>query len=137
MTKQEIDRILDAHFEYERNDDLKGVLKTLTDDVIHDVVGWPLGPVQGPDNAKVFYEKLFADLDGTEITTVRRLYGEDFAIDESLVETTAVGMPFGFDGNNRRIAFRLLHVFNFRDGLIERENAWIDFAAIQQQLGQA
>ncbi len=29
---------------------------------------------------------------------------------------------------------RFLHVFDFDDGLISRESAWIDLAAIQQQL---
>jgi hypothetical protein len=29
---------------------------------------------------------------------------------------------------------RFLHIFDFRDGLISREGAWIDLAAIQQQL---
>ncbi|GAB4261449.1 MAG: hypothetical protein Kow0065_11980 [Methylomicrobium sp.] len=134
MTQQEIDRLIDAHFEYERNDDITGVLSTLTEDVVHDVVGWPFGPVQGPEKAKVFYEQLFADLEGTVIHPVRRLYGDDFAVDESQVETIAVGSPFGYEGRGRRLSFRLLHIFNFRDGLIERENVWIDLAAIRQQL---
>jgi len=29
---------------------------------------------------------------------------------------------------------RFLHIFDFADGLISRESAWIDLAAIQQQL---
>jgi ketosteroid isomerase-like protein len=33
------------------------------------------------------------------------------------------------------VSFRILHVFQFRDGKICRENVWCDLAAIQQQLG--
>jgi hypothetical protein len=32
------------------------------------------------------------------------------------------------------ITFRILHVFEFRDGLISRENVWPDTAAIVGQL---
>jgi hypothetical protein len=32
---------------------------------------------------------------------------------------------------------RLLHLFEFDDGLISRESAWFDVGAIQQQLATA
>jgi predicted ester cyclase len=44
------------------------------------------------------------------------------------------GTLMGLPGNSRRITFRILHVFEFKDELISRENAWLDGAAIQQQL---
>jgi predicted ester cyclase len=34
----------------------------------------------------------------------------------------------------RKPAPRFLHIFDFADGVISRESAWIDQAAIQQQL---
>jgi predicted ester cyclase len=46
----------------------------------------------------------------------------------------AIGTFLGLPGNGRRITFRILHVFEFKDGLISRENVWLDGAAIQQQL---
>ncbi|MBE1547443.1 putative ester cyclase [Mycobacterium sp. OAS707] len=47
---------------------------------------------------------------------------------------TVIGSMLGLPGNNRRITFRMLHVFQFRDGLISRENIWLDSAAIVDQL---
>jgi predicted ester cyclase len=41
---------------------------------------------------------------------------------------------YGLAGNDRRITFRVLHIFQFRDGLISRENVWLDSAAIVHQL---
>jgi len=41
---------------------------------------------------------------------------------------------FGLDGRAREIRVRLLHVFDFADGLISRESAWLDVAGLQQQL---
>ena len=40
----------------------------------------------------------------------------------------------GLPGNGRRITFRILHVFDFRDGLVSRAQVWIDSAAIMVQL---
>ena len=37
-------------------------------------------------------------------------------------------------GYGQRISFRLLHVWEFRDGLISRENVWLDGGSIMAQL---
>ena len=51
LTREMMDAKLDEHFGYEARDDVEGVLATLTDDVEHDIVGWPLGPSHGPAEA--------------------------------------------------------------------------------------
>ena len=134
-SKAAMDRVIDEHFGYEARDDVDGVLATLTDDVDHDVVGSPAGPLRGKDQARRFYEHLFADLEQQDVTSTRRYYGDDFVVDESLWRGTAVGNPLGFPGRNRRLEFRILHVFEFAvDGTIRRENVWMDTAAITAQL---
>jgi len=71
------------------------------------------------------------------IETLRRLYGANFMVDESLWRGRAAGRPFGLEGRNRPLEFRLLHVVEFADnGDIARENVWLDLAAIIQQLPQ-
>ena len=133
--QQRFDRMIDRHFRFEAEDDVEGVLSTMADDVEHDVVGYPTGPVQGKLAARGFYDSLFADLSGEKVSTIRRYYGPDFVVDESLWEGTAPGTPFGIPGQGRRLAFRLLHVFDMApDGQIKRENVWLDFASILQQL---
>lgn len=135
LTPEMMDAKLDEHFRFEARDDVEGVLSTLTDDVEHDIVGWPLGPSRGPAQARAFYESLFADLADGQVQNVRRLYGEQFLVDESIWSGTAVGHPFGFEGRGRPLTFRLLHVLEFaQDGRISRENVWVDSAAIAQQL---
>jgi uncharacterized protein len=138
LSPEEMDRSIDQHFAFEARDDVQGVLATLAPDVHHDIVGWPAGPTHGRDNARPFYENLFKDLSESKVETVRRLYGENFLVDESLWRGKAPGKPFGIEGRNRPLAFRLLHVVEFADtGAIKRENVWIDLAAIIQQLPQA
>ncbi len=133
--QQTFDRMIDRHFRFEAEDDVDGVLSTMVEDVEHDVVGYPTGPVRGRSVARGFYDTMFAALSGEKVTTLRRYYGPDFVVDESLWEGTAPGAPFGIPGNGRRLSFRLLHVFEMApDGRIKRENVWLDFASILQQL---
>jgi uncharacterized protein len=69
------------------------------------------------------------------VRCVNRLYGNDFVVDESVVKFKAVGRPFGLEGKGRTAEVRLLHIIEFTsDGMIQRENAWIDMAALMQQL---
>jgi hypothetical protein len=137
LTRAEMDRRIDEHFAFEARDDVEGVLATLSPNVEHDIVGAPTGPTRGRDGARPFYESLFADLSDGKVECLRRLYGEDFLVDESLWRGNAPGRPFGIDGKGRPLEFRLLHVIEFAaDGGIGRENVWLDLAAIIQQLPQ-
>lgn len=137
LSPAEMDRKIDEHFGFEARDDVDGVLSTLAPDVNHDVIGWPGGPVRGRDNARPFYEALFADLADGQVTTLRRLHGDNFLVDESIWRGTAVGRPFGLDGRGRPVEFRILHVIEFtEDGQIRREAVWTDLAAMMQQLPQ-
>lgn len=135
LSREAMDRKIDEHFSYEARDDVAGVLATLAPDVVHDIVGWPGGATLGPEGARGFYEALFADLADGKVTPARRLYGEDFLVDDSVWRGRAPGRPFGIEGANRPLEFRLLHVVEFdAAGDICRENVWVDLAAIQQQL---
>jgi uncharacterized protein len=137
ITRAHMDQAIDEHFGFEARDDVDGVLATLTADVEHDIVGWPAGPTYDRGGARRFYEALFADLGDSRVECLRRLYGDDFLIDESLWRGKAHGRPFGLEGRGRALEFRMLHVLEFTgDGQIKRENVWIDFAAIQRQLPQ-
>ncbi len=132
-----MDQKIDEHFGFEARDDVEGVLTTLAPDVTHDIVGFPAGPTHGRENARPFYETLFADLEKGKVTCTRRLYGDNFLVDESVWEGKAPGRPFGIEGKGRPLQFRLLHVIEFtEDGQIQRENVWVDLAAIIQQLPQ-
>lgn len=130
-----MDEVLERHFAAEAAHDLPGILATLTDDCEHDIVGWPPGPVRGHAAIRPFYERLFQDLKAEKVTPLRRYHGDGFVVDEVLYEATAIGTPFGLPGRNRPVSFRLLHICEFDGGRMSRENVWMDFAAVVQQLG--
>ena len=135
LTRAQMDAKLDEHFGFEAADNVEGVLATLADEVEHDIVGWPTGPVRGREAVRPFYETLFSDLADGEVRSTRRLYGENFMVDDSIWKGRASGRPFGIEGGDRPLEFRLLHLLEFAEtGDIKRENVWIDLAAIQQQL---
>lgn len=137
LTPQQMDEKMDEHFAFEARDDIEGVLATLTEDVEHDIVGWPFGPSRGHDGARKFYEATFHDLSESKVRCVNRLHGHNFMIDESVWTGRAPGKPFGLEGRNRPLEFRLLHVVEFADsGRIKRENVWLDLASIIRQLPQ-
>jgi len=129
----DVDRLVDEHFDAEVRQDLDTLLATFADDVEHDVVG--SGTIShGKPQVEAFYRSLLRDLTFESIETLRRYHGPGFVVDESLVHARATGSPMGFEGGNRPVSFRLLHVFDIEDGRIRRENAWLDSAAIVTQL---
>jgi hypothetical protein len=135
ITRAQMDAKMDEHFAFEAQDDVEGVLATLADHCEHDIVGWPGGPTRGREAPRGFYEILFSDLADGRVETLRRYYGEDFLVDESLWRGRAPGRPFGIEGKGRPLEFRLLHVVEFDEaGDMKRENVWVDLAAIQRQL---
>ena len=137
LTPAQMDAKLDEHFAFEAADDIEGVVATLAPDATHDIVGYPAGPTRGRDAARPFYDQLFADLADGQVRSVKRLYGDHFLIDESVWQGRAPGRPFGVEGRNRPLTFRLLHVLEFTPaGQIQREQVWVDLAAILQQLPQ-
>ena len=132
---QVMDEVLARHYDAEARHDMPALLETLADDVEHDVVGWPGGPNVGHEGLKPFYTQLFADFQTTDVRPLRRYHGDDFCVDEVEYHALAVGRPFGLDGRDRPVHFRLLHICEFADGKMSRENVWLDAASLFQQLG--
>jgi uncharacterized protein (TIGR02246 family) len=134
VTEEELDRLVDEHFRAEEAEDIEGIAATFTEDAEHD--GDTTMRLVGRAAIGDFYRNLFAVVGQHRFTTVRRLYGPDLLVDESDVTAVAHGAPFGLPvvGGGRPIRFRLLHIFEFRDGLISREQAWFDTKEIERQL---
>lgn len=135
MTRQQMDELINRHFGFEAADDVEGVLGSLADEVRHEVVPSPMGEQTDKRGIREFYEMLFADLKGEGVTPLRRLYGEDFVVDETLWNGQITnGRPFLMDGKSGKVSFRLLHIFEVRDDKIASEQVWCDLAALQRQL---
>lgn len=136
MTPAEMDALVADHFRFEATDDVDGVMSTLHDAAVHEVIPSPVGALDDPVRQRAYYELLFDSIKGESAEPLRRYYGDDFLVDETLWHGRIEdGSPFLCPGSSGEVSFRLLHVFEFRDGKIGREQVWCDLAAIQRQLG--
>jgi steroid delta-isomerase-like uncharacterized protein len=134
MDSVEMCDVVARHLRAEGAGDVEGAIAVYTDDIEHDVVGYPGSPHHGKDGARAFYEDLTVNFrtEGEEV--LHRFATDNAVILDQVMTGTVIGSMLGLPGNGRRISFRILHVFEFRDGLVCRENVWLDTAAIAQQL---
>ena len=134
MKPQQMKELTDQHIAAEIAGDTADAVSVYTDDVEHDVVGSPTGPIRGRAAAQGFYDQLVADLDTERMALTREQYGEDFCVVEHECTGVAKGEFMGIPGNGRRVRFRILHVWDFKDGAISREQVWVDGGSIAAQL---
>jgi hypothetical protein len=126
LTREEKDALVDAHFKSEIAGDIDAIVEGFVPGAEHDVAGRPGGPVHGGEAIASFYRELLSQLRLERFETIRRRYGDNHVVDDSILHATALG--------GRSVSVRILHVFDFSEGLISRENAWLDGAALQAQL---
>ena len=130
MSREEMDRVVNEHFGYEARDDVEGVLASLADEVEHDIIPSRDGILDSKEEIRARYESLFAAIKGESVKPLRRYYGDGFLVDESLWKGEVVdGSVFLCDGRSGPVCFRLLHVFELKDGRIARDGAAGDVLA--------
>lgn len=129
-----MDALIDEHIAAESAGDTAGAVAMYTDDVEHDVVGAPHGPLRGVAAAQGFYDFLTTNVVTETMTPTHSYYGDDFCVIEHDFTGRVPGEFLGIPGNDRSVAFRMLHVWEFRDGRISRENVWLDGGSIAAQL---
>ena len=134
MKPKQMKELTDQHIAAEIAGDTADAVSVYTDDVEHDVVGSPTGPIRGRAAAQGFYDQLVADLDTERMALTREQYGEDFCVVEHECTGVAKGEFMGIPGNGRRVRFRILHVWDFKDGAISREQVWVDGGSLAAQL---
>jgi steroid delta-isomerase-like uncharacterized protein len=134
MDREAMQALVSRHLRAEGAGDVDAAISVYTDDVEHDVVGFPGSPHHGKDGARKFYDELTANFrtEGEEV--LHRYVAGDSMILEQKMTGAVIGSMLGLPGHGRQISFRILHIFEFRDGLISRENVWLDSAAIVAQL---
>jgi steroid delta-isomerase-like uncharacterized protein len=134
MEQSEMLELVERHLKAEGAGDVEGAVAVYTDDIEHDGVGFPGAPCTGKDAAREFYRNLTANFRTEGEEPRHRYFSGDSLITEVTMTGTVIGEMLGIPGNGRRISFRVLHVFDFRDDLISREQVWIDSGAIVAQL---
>ena len=137
MDVTEMRAVVDRHLKAEGAGDVEGAVAVYTDDVIHDAVGFPGTPLRGKDAARGFYNFLTANFRTEDEQPLHQFVTDNALVLEQRMTGTVIGELLGIPGNGRTITFRILHVFEFRNGLVSREQVWLDSAAIVEQLTAA
>jgi steroid delta-isomerase-like uncharacterized protein len=126
--------IIDRHFAAENAHDVAATLATYADDLVWDDVGDPACPVYGKDAAAEIYRGIIDAIPDINLASTGRFACGDHVVDESIATGHIQGSFIGIDGGGAPVRFRMLHVFDIRDGLICREQAWFDTAGLFRQV---
>lgn len=134
MDQQDMIALVEQHLKAEGAGDVEGAVAVYSEDIVHDAVGFPGSPRTGKDSAREFYQYLTANFRTEGEQPLNRFFDGDNMILEQNMTGTVIGEMLGIPGRGRQVSFRILHVFGFGDGLINREQVWIDSGAIAAQL---
>ncbi len=126
--------IIDRHFAAENAHDIEATLATYTDDIIWDDVTHPHSPFRGKLAVGEVYGAILQALPDLKIESVTRFGCGDHVVDEGMATGHLFGEFAGLGGHGAPVRFRLLHVFDLRNGLIARENAWFDTGTVRRQV---
>ena len=130
--------LIHTHLDAEGAGDIDTACSVYAEDVEHDAVGFPGAPCFGIDAARGFYTHLTANIRTTGEKPLHQFVTDTGAIVmEAEMSADVIGEFMGIPGNDRNITFRILHVFEFDDSLITREQVWLDTGAIVAQLTAA
>lgn len=130
--------LIHKHLDAEGAGDVETACSVYAEGIEHHAVGFPGAPCFGIEAAKAFYVYLTANVRTTGERPLHQYVTADGAIVmEAEMSADVIGEFMGIPGNGRNITFRILHVFEFDDSLITREQVWLDTGAIVAQLTAA
>jgi hypothetical protein len=134
VSHADLDRLVDGQLRAEHDGDIEAILEPMTDAIVHDVVGATDNPVQGLEAVRRRYHDQLAATVHEQDLPLRRLYGNDFVLDEHVWSGRLTGRAFEIDGHGRWMSHRVLWLLEVRHGRIIRETVWNDLPAIRRQL---
>lgn len=135
MNTQEKMALIHKHLDAEGAGDIETACSVYAENVEHDAVGFPGAPCFGIEAAKGFYTYLTANVRTTGEKPLHEYVADGGSIVmEAEMSADVIGELLGIPGNGRSITFRILHVFEFNDSLITREQIWLDTGSIVAQL---
>ena len=94
----------------------------------------PRAPCTARARRPRIYDGIMDGIPDLHLESVDRFVCEHHVVDESIATGHVSGSFMGIEGGGAPVRFRILHVFDLRDGLICREQAWFDTAGVARQL---
>ncbi len=129
-----LDLLVDTHLHALRDGDVETALGCVAEDVEYDLVGNATSSIRGKEAVRAHHVQEFANTMHERNVPLRRLYGQDFVVDELIWEGRITGRVGPLIGHGRRVSQRVLRIFEVSDGFVVRQSIYRDFASIAQQL---
>jgi SnoaL-like domain len=104
MDEGQMQALVDSHMRAEGAGDIGGAVAVYTDDIEHDVVGFPTSPSRGRDGARDFYAYLTANFRAEAWNVLHQYVGRDSMILEQLMTgTVPIGPTNGLSPDAQRL----------------------------------
>jgi len=121
-------RVVDAHFHNENPDSVEKAIALYADNITWEAPARGI-IMKNRDEILAAYRGIFRSVVYHKVTPIRRFATEQFVFDDQVAHATLVGdempnVPFPV---GTRMCVRLTHVFQMKDGKIEREIAYETF----------
>jgi limonene-1,2-epoxide hydrolase len=129
-----VDRLVDTYLRAEAAADVDTVLSLTTTDVGYESIGFEEIHASGVSAVRAHYQDEFANVVHERDTTIRRLHGDGFVVDERLWDNRVIGRLGPYVGRGRRVQLRVLRIFELRRDQVARVSVYPDLAAIMRQL---
>ena len=111
---------VEEHFHSEAANNIKRALELYTDDIVWEAPARNL-VFQGKKDVADNYRKLFASIREVEFRNLQRFATADRVVDDSIVTFELIKDGFLPLQVGQKVAMRLAHIFEMRDGKISKE----------------
>ncbi len=134
MSLHENKRLWQRHVLAENRRSVEGLLATLSDEPIYQVMA--TGAVhRGREAVAGFYTGLFQSMPDVTFELIEVFVGENGVAEESVLVGTHTGDLFGLPPTGRPVRLPLIIIFPMRAGRILGERLYFDLVGLQRQLG--
>jgi hypothetical protein len=129
-----LDLLVDTHLHALRDCDVETAMGCVAESVEYELVGNATSSIRGKDAVRAHHVQEFANTIHERNVPLRRLYGQDFVVDELIWEGRITGRMGPLIGHGRRVSQRILRIFEVSEGFVVRQSIYRDFSSIAQQL---
>lgn len=127
-------QMVKQHFDSEMGNDSSQVITSYTSDIVWESPGHPNGEIhRGIADVKANYDWILEHLKLLDLKSLERFATEDRVVDDGIVlgEVKKDGfVPFP---PGTKLSFRILHVFDMREGLISKERSFLSLKPVENE----
>jgi steroid delta-isomerase-like uncharacterized protein len=134
MTLHDNKRLWQRHVLAENRRSIDGLLATLTDVPVYQVMATGARH-EGRAAVAAFYTSLFASMPNVNFELVEVFIADSGVVEESVMVGTQTGDLFGLPATERPVRLPLTIVFPMRGGRILGERLYFDIDSLRRQLG--